>query len=105
MELQSRKMRILFRGDQWQTEVDVYDTHGRHACRSVNHPPADARFSSDSRFGYRCFGELQDQVEDQKIQAAQTRCARRNVAYGTRRHRSRSGVSKMYRMLSLPGCV
>src|SRR5438876_485388 len=61
--------------------------------------------SGDQRFDHGCIVEFPGKEKDQEIQTATTGCARWNLANAATGYRSRSGISKVHRVFSLPGCL
>src|SRR5687767_12723930 len=105
MELQSGEMRLVFGRSQWPTAPDVHDAVERFALGSADHSGADQGVFADQRPGYGCVVEFPGEKADQAVSAAAARCAGWHVAHGASGHRSRAGISKVHRMLFVPGRV
>ena len=69
----------------------------------AGHGGADARVSADQGSGHRRLVELPRQEGDPEVPASPGRCARRHVADGAARRRSRPGVPQVHRVLPVPG--
>src|SRR5256885_14259302 len=103
MELQSRQMWMVFGRSEWNAEADVYGALERFTHRQTDHDRADEGISCPERSDHRCVVEFFGEEENQTVQAAAARCARRHLADAASRHRSGPGISKVHRMFSLPG--
>src|SRR6476659_4594013 len=103
MELQGRKMRLVFGGSERNAEADVHGADERIAVGKTGDDRADESFPSHQGFGDRCLMEFSREEKDQAVQAATTRWAGRHLAYAAEGHRSCAGISEMHRMFSVPG--
>src|SRR5438477_12823767 len=98
-------MRLLLGGSERHAAPDVHDANERSTAGKADHRGTDEVISRRERFDQRCVVEFPGQKKDQAIQAASAGRTRWHLANGAGRHRSRAGISKMYRMLSLSGCL
>ena len=103
MELQSRKMRLVFGGSERDAEADVHGADERIAIGKTGDDRADESFSGHQGFGDRCLMEFSGEEKNQAVQAATARCAGRHMAHAAGGHRSCPGIPEMHRMFSLPG--
>src|SRR6266481_2330691 len=105
MELQSGQMRIVLGRSERDAEADVHGAVERFTARSAGHDRTDESIPGPERSDHRCFVEFFGEEENQTVQTAAARCTRWYMADAASRHRSRPGISKVYRMFSLPGCL
>src|SRR5687767_11616173 len=105
MELQGGQMRLMLGGDKWEAKVDVHDSTRYDSDRRTRDDRTDTRVSVDQGPDHGCFLELRGKKTNKEIQTSTARRTGRHVEDAAIRRRPGSGISKMYRVLSLSGRV
>src|SRR6266480_7628076 len=98
-------MRIVLGRSEWNAKAHVYDATERTSAGKASDNRAHEGVSDHQRFDHRRFMEFSGKEKDQEVQAASARRARRYLANAAGGHRSCAGISKVYRMFSLSGCL